>query len=264
MSHRVVLGDCLDPVTGLASLADGSVDHVICDPPYTERVHANSRRNNAIGEAAAEPVGIDFGFAALDERTLAESASHVARVTRRWALVFCAAEHITDWQDALVCGGMEAVRVGVWVKVAPAPQFTGDRPASGVEHLVIAHPAGKKRWNGGGRAAVWTAGVIGKDHVRHHTAQKPLALMESLLRDFTDPGELILDPFAGSGTTGVAAKRLGRRFLGWERDPKYHAIAERRIRDAREQMTIPLARSPKPKQDSLDLSRAASGGGEAA
>lgn len=59
-----------------------------------------------------------------------------------------------------------------------------------------------------------------------------------------------LDPFAGSGTTGVACKRLGRGFIGWERDPKYHAIAERRIREAREQLEIGMAFT-KAKQETL-------------
>jgi DNA modification methylase len=62
--------------------------------------------------------------------------------------------------------------------------------------------------------------------------------MESLLRDFTDPGDLILDPFAGSGTTGVAAIRLGRRFVGWERDAKYHDVATRRLAATREQLGL--------------------------
>ena len=63
-------------------------------------------------------------------------------------------------------------------------------------------------------------------------------IMESLVRDFTDPGDLILDPFAGSGTTGVAAIRLGRRFIGWEKDPKYHAIALKRLTAAKEQLEL--------------------------
>ena len=69
-----------------------------------------------------------------------------------------------------------------------------------------------------------------------HTTQKPLDLLEALGADFTDPGELVLDPFAGSGTTGVACRRLGRRFIGWERDAKYAAIAEKRIAGTREQL----------------------------
>jgi DNA modification methylase len=71
-----------------------------------------------------------------------------------------------------------------------------------------------------------------------HQTQKPLALMEILVRLFSDPGELILDPFAGSGTTGVAAVRLGRRFIGWEMSPEYAEIARRRLAVAREQLEI--------------------------
>jgi DNA modification methylase len=84
--------------------------------------------------------------------------------------------------------------------------------------------------------------------------EKPLPLMESLVRDFTDPGDLILDPFAGSGTTGVAAIRLGRRFIGWEKDPKYHTIAVKRLTAAREQRELgmePMAVSPRGKQEPL-------------
>ena len=54
--------------------------------------------------------------------------------------------------------------------------------------------------------------------------------MRQIVEDFTDPGDLILDPFAGSGTTGVAAIHLGRRFIGWELSEEYHAIATRRLR----------------------------------
>ena len=81
--------------------------------------------------------------------------------------------------------------------------------------------------------------------------EKPLSLMEKLIRDFTDPGDLILDPFAGSGTTGVAAIRLGRRFIGWERDPKYHAIAVKRLEDAKEQFEIFPAKTQAMKQEKL-------------
>jgi site-specific DNA-methyltransferase (adenine-specific) len=78
----------------------------------------------------------------------------------------------------------------------------------------------------------------GHVETRVHTTQKPLALMEALIRDFTDHGELICDPFAGSGTTGVAALRMGRRFIGWEKDPRYHAIAMKRLSAAREQLEL--------------------------
>jgi site-specific DNA-methyltransferase (adenine-specific) len=62
--------------------------------------------------------------------------------------------------------------------------------------------------------------------------------MERLVRLFSEPGELVLDPFAGSGTTGVAAIRLGRRFLGWEMNSQYVAIASKRLTAAREQLEL--------------------------
>jgi DNA modification methylase len=65
-----------------------------------------------------------------------------------------------------------------------------------------------------------------------HPTQKPVALMEYLIRTYTNPGDVVLDNTMGSGTTGVAALQSGRRFIGIERDPGYFAIAQRRIQDA--------------------------------
>jgi DNA modification methylase len=107
----------------------------------------------------------------------------------------------------------------------------------GYESIVACHAPGKSTWNGGGQHGVFIVNKGGDERAGHPT-QKPFALMEKLIRLFTDPGDLILDPFMGSGTTGVAAIRLGRRFLGWEKDPKYFAIAEKRISRAREQLEL--------------------------
>ena len=85
---------------------------------------------------------------------------------------------------------------------------------------------------------VWNIPIIPTWAHRDHKNEKPVALMEKCLRVFTSPGELVCDPFAGSGTTGVACLRLGRRFVGWERDPKYHAIAVKRLTQAREQLRM--------------------------
>jgi len=71
-----------------------------------------------------------------------------------------------------------------------------------------------------------------KDYTGHHPTQKPVALMEDLVKTYTDPGETVLDFTMGSGSTGVACANTGRRFIGIERDDKYFAIACRRIEDA--------------------------------
>jgi len=121
------------------------------------------------------------------------------------------------------------VRTCIWDKVDGAPQFTGDRPAAGAEAIVVAHQPGKKEWNGGGRRNVFRYEVNGQRGDKPHPTTKPLPLMRELVELFTDRDELVLDPFAGSGSTGVACNQLGRRFLGWELSAEYHAIAERRL-----------------------------------
>lgn len=75
-----------------------------------------------------------------------------------------------------------------------------------------------------------------KNEYRIHPTQKPLALWESIMLDFTETNDLILDPFSGSGTTAIAAHRLGRRFICVERDPEYHAASVARLNDEKKQL----------------------------
>lgn len=228
-------GSCVDPASGLWSLPANSVDHVITDPPYSEHTHAAGRRGALKGETgkAAISRSRDLGFEALTQELQMDVAKHLARVALRWVLVFTDAEGIHGWKQALVYAGLDYVRCGAWIKRGSCPQFTGDRPATGFEAIVIAHRKGKKRWNGGGRHGLWEVPIVlergAAGEARVHTTQKPALLMRQLVEDFTDAGDLILDPFAGSGTTGVAALMTGRRFVGWELDPKYAATARERL-----------------------------------
>ena len=245
MTWDLRLGSCLDPVSGLASLADGSVDVAITDPPYSQHTHEKQWRAYALsdgkirkpsaksaggGVIQSKHKGLDFSCLAPDQAV--ETASLLARVTRRWVITFTDIEGVDLWRRAVLDAGLEYVRTCIWDKVDGAPQFTGDRPAAGAEAFVVAHRKGRKSWNGGGRRNVFRYEVNatsgGPAHKAHPTT-KPLALMRELVSLFSDPGETILDPFAGSGSTGVACNQLGRHFLGWELSPEYHAIATRRL-----------------------------------
>jgi DNA modification methylase len=222
------LGDCLDPVTGLASLPDKSVDHVITDPPYEVEAHTKQRRVKRGGVCETE----SLPFAEITGEQRAEVGRHLARVARRWILVFCQVEASVKWALALEAGGVEYVRTMVWIKPDAMPQFTGDRPGMGYESIVVAHPKGRKRWNGGGRTGVFVenknAGRASGEPAPHPTT-KPLPLIRELVDLFSDRGDLLLDPFAGSGTTGAACRQLGRNFIGWEINDSYHSIARNRI-----------------------------------
>ena len=79
---------------------------------------------------------------------------------------------------------------------------------------------------------------MAQDIITGHPSQKPIKLMKKLLLDFTQPGDTILDPFMGSGTTGVACVQTGRNFIGIEIDERYYAIAQRRIKDALQQPNL--------------------------
>jgi len=224
MTFDLRLGSCLDPLTGLASLADKSVDVTITDPPYSEHTHKRTWSAKAIGRPTVYE-GINFDALRPDDAY--EIAKQIARTCRRWSMFFCDMEGIALWRDAVLSVGLDYVRTCLFVKPDSTPQFTGDRPGSGAEAFVLAHPPGRKKWNGGGKRNVYT-------HTRApggapHPTTKPLSLMVELVEDFTLPGELVLDPFAGSGSTGVACNHLGRNFLGWELSPEYHAIATRRL-----------------------------------
>lgn len=218
----------------LAEMDDAAVDVTITDAPYDEHTHANvrtTRGNWKKGgrEGRGKMLDIDLGFEACDPATVAPV---MLRVTRRWCVTFCALEQLGEWKRAAQNAGYTYVRGGVWDRVAPTPSLHGDRPACRVEGLAIMHARGKLRWNGGGGFAFWShlrlASAHGHERTGHPT-EKPVALMRELVRDFSDPGEVICDPHAGSGTTGVAALLEGRRVILVERNPEHAETCRRRL-----------------------------------
>lgn len=139
------------------------------------------------------------------------------------------------WRETLIdpaYGKVEYTRTGAWLKRGATPQFTGDRPASGFEAITICHRKGRKRWNGGGKHAIWEHAIVlnrNGDDPRLHTTQKPEPLFRDLVLDFTDAGDVILDSFAGSGTLGAAAKKLGRKAILIEGQEPYCEVTARRL-----------------------------------
>jgi DNA modification methylase len=232
-------GDCLEV---MRTLEGGGVDVILTDPPYGEHTHNCVRRTKTTysGDqyrASANRV-VDLGFEHLKPWDREAAAMEFGRLARRWVAVFSDVEGFPGWRADLEAAGLEFVRCCFWHKLASTPQFTGDRPASHVEAIILAHkrkPNGKpmkKRWNGGGDGNVFEHAIETdrqKTGSRVHTTQKPLSLMLELVELFSDEGELILDPYAGSGTTGVACHARNRNFLGIELDQDYVDIARRRI-----------------------------------
>ena len=212
------------------------VDHVITDPPYSERTHSNVRsaklRANDHGGRFGSDTrrNVDLGFDHLTDDLRGYCAEWFAKLAHRWVLVFSDVESDHLWRDDMTAHGLDYVRTGAWIKLGSTPQFSGDRPATGFEAITIAHQKGRKRWNGGGKHAVWTHPIVldRGGSVRFHPTQKPMGLMSELLELFTDPGDVVLDAFAGSGTLGVAAKFAGRKAVLIEQDEAHcETIANR-------------------------------------
>lgn len=210
---RIYHGDCRDILPQI-----GAVDHVMSDPPYSDTTHEGARTGTATDN------GVLVNFASVEAGTVRDVLALCK--AQRWGVL------TVDWQHVLPLkanppDGWRFVRHGAWVKPNGTPQFTGDRPAQGWEAVAILHAGtkGRMRWNGGGLPAVWIHNKVASAH----PTGKPEPLLVDWVRMFTDPGETVLDPFMGSGTTLVAAKRLGRKAIGIELEEKYCAIAARRL-----------------------------------
>lgn len=257
-----------DNATVLPTMPDKSVAHAITDPPYAPRAMKNAAQKTMTQRR--DGVVLDYGYAALTETERSAAAISFARLASRWVLAWCDIESVGAW-IAATPPPARYVRTGIWVRGATCPQFSGDRPAQGVEACVISHASGRMRWNGGGSPAVWHHAIVNSNSAdRAHTTPKPVPLMLELVSLFTDPDELVLDPFAGSGTTGVACLRLGRRFIGIEKDARYAAIARERLaaevqglslKDARAGQLPMFGEQPKKKPKPENMHGAADGFG---
>ena len=245
------LGDCLE---AMYHSSMPLVHHVITDPPYEAEARSKGRRllgKQEGGERTVEYGALDFGEMSPELR--AECSRMAASLTQGWFLTFCQAEAVALWREAHESAGAKYKRAMVWLKPDGAPQFTGDRPGMGYESIVASWCGkGRSRWNGGGRHGVFSHAQRDNNHPKQHMTQKPLALMRELVTLFSDENETVLDPFMGSGTTGVAALQLGRRFIGIERDPKYFEVACRRIEQASNQGQLFASLAAKPVQLGLE------------
>ncbi len=262
---RIITGDCVEE---LGRLPDGSVDLVFADPPY----------NLQLGGDLTRPDGseVDAVTAAWDRF---ESFADYDAFTRAWASQ-CRRVLKADGGLWVIGTYHNIFRVGailqdlgfwllndvVWLKANPMPNFRGTRFTNAHETLIWAARSARARPTFNYRAmkalnedrqmrSDWTLPICtGAERVRiggvkAHPTQKPEALLHRVLLATTHVGDTVLDPFFGTGTTGAVARRLGRHFIGIEREPAYVAVAEARIA-----AVTPL---PEPDRETLQPARAA-------
>ena len=225
MSCELHLGDCLEVMRGMA---DKSVDCVVTDPPYGIGYKMNAPNKQTNGHRNTSRT---FGVDALDTSWIADAyrvlkPNTCAYVFTRWDVL-----HI--WRAAIEDAGFSVAQRLIWDK---SHWGAGDLRYYGsqIEDVLFCRKGNPTMAWAGRRGNVFksTTRAFYPERSDLHPTQKPESVMTSFVLDSTQPGDTILDPFMGSGTTGVACIKTGRNFIGCEIDPTYHAIAQRRIEDA--------------------------------
>ena len=245
-TNRVLVGDCLEE---LAGLPDQSVDLVFADPPYNLQLERELLRpNNTVVDGVDDAWDKFTSFADYDRFSRAWLAECHRVLKPDGAIWVIGSYHnIFRLGVALQDLGFWIQNDVIWRKTNPMPNFRGKRFTNAHETLIWAGRDAKARvtFNYEAMKALnddiqmrsdWLFPICsgperlrdGEGHKAHPT-QKPEALLNRLLLASSNPGDLVLDPFFGTGTTGAVARRLGRRWLGIERDPVYAAAAEARI-----------------------------------
>lgn len=224
------LGDCLEVMNGLET-----VDHILSDPPYEDELHSaigRIRRNDGLAMVS------DLGFEGINA-TRSEVAQKCVQLSSGWLILFTLAEGVRAWRDDIQAAGGKYDTCLAWVKPDSTPRMNGQGAARGFECAVTAWcGTGHRSWNGGGKRGVYTHLVNNQERTGKHPTEKPRRLMSELIADFTKPGQTVLDPYMGSGTTGVSAVMAGRSFIGIERDPAHFDLACKRIDDAQRQGSL--------------------------
>ena len=244
---EIIIGDCL---AELASLPDASVDLVFADPPYNLQLEgALSRPDHSVVDAVDDDWDKFASFAHYDDFTR-KWLTEARRILKPDATIFVIGSYHNIFRVGAIMQdlGFWILNDIVWRKANPMPNFRGRRFTNAHETMIWASkgPTAKSyTFNYDALKAgnedcqvrsdwflpICTGGERLKDADgrKTHPTQKPEALLARVLLSASNPGDLVLDPFFGSGTTGAVARRLRRKFIGIERDTTYAAAARARI-----------------------------------
>jgi len=244
---RIIIADCVEAMN---ALPERSVDLVFADPPYNLQLGGDlTRPDNSRVDAVDEDWDRFASFEAYDAFTAAWLAAARRVLKDDGGLWVIASYHIIFRVGrALQDAGFWILNDVIWRKANPMPNFKGTRFTNAHETLIWAAKSRGARRYGFNYDAMkmandelqmrsdWSLPICsGEERVRDetgakaHPTQKPEALLHRVILASSQVGDVILDPFFGVGTTGAAARRLGRRFIGIEREPRYAALAEARI-----------------------------------
>jgi site-specific DNA-methyltransferase (adenine-specific) len=254
LSDSVVLhlGDCREILPTL-----GKVDAVVMDPPYCSGGFSEAGKQAAKGMGLRSETIREVGWFVNDNMTSAGLCwlmGHVAGWSRRVLKRGGTLTAFTDWRmatqlaPAIEAAGFRYQNLLVWAKPS-AGLGSGFR----AQHELALHFSnGTPEYYSASHGNVLRAGRVHSSE-REHQTEKPVDLIVSIVETVSPVGGTILDPFMGSGTTGVAAVQIERGFVGIELDPAYFDIACRRISDELKRPRLDLTPAPKQVQEAMQL-----------
>jgi len=246
-THKIIIGDAIDE---LKKIPDESIDLVFADPPY------NMSKKNGLGWKYSKHITMqeEWDMFSKDEyfqfnQTWIKEALRILK--HGGSLWICGSFH-NIYQVGFILQHIEDVKINnsiVWFKPNAQPNITCRMFTESTEHLIWASKNGKgKRWtfnyedtknliedgiNPKGKQTrnVWSIPLTPKKEkwAGQHPTQKPEELLRRIILSCTNPGDTVLDPFVGSGTTSVVAKRMGRNSIGIEKDKKNLSIIKKRM-----------------------------------
>ena len=246
-SASVVVGDC---IAELGKIPAASVDLVFADPPYNLQLQGDLKRpDDSLVDAVDDAWDKFASFDAYDDFTRAWLLA-CRRVMKPSATLWVIGSYHNIFRVGAILQdlGFWVLNDVIWRKSNPMPNFRGRRFTNAHETLIwAAREPGAKGYTFNYEAlkagnedvqmrSDWSLPLCtgeerlkGRDGKKLHPTQKPEALLARVMLAASRPGDLVLDPFCGTGTTGAVAKRLGRNFIGFERERSYAVAAERRI-----------------------------------
>ncbi|MEJ6393392.1 site-specific DNA-methyltransferase [Gymnodinialimonas sp. 2305UL16-5] len=248
--NKILPGDCIDV---MQSLPEASVDLIFADPPYNLQLKGDLHRPNNTKVDAVDDAWDQFdSFRAYDQFTRDWLAAAKRLLKPGGAIWVIGSYHnIFRVGAELQTQGFWILNDVVWRKSNPMPNFRGKRFTNAHETMIWAskeegakytfnYEALKELNEGIQMRSDWVLPICnGGERLKDdngdkaHPTQKPEALLHRVLVGSTNPGDVVLDPFFGTGTTGAVAKMLGRDFIGIEREAAYRKVAEKRLSKVR-------------------------------
>ncbi|ROU02942.1 site-specific DNA-methyltransferase [Histidinibacterium lentulum] len=244
--NTILAGDCIEE---MRRLPEASIDLIFADPPYNLQLRGDLHRpDNSLVDAVNDAWDQFTGFEAYDAFTRAWLTEARRLLKPNGAIWVIGSYHnIFRLGAELQTQGFWILNDVVWRKSNPMPNFRGKRLTNAHETLIWASRAEGARYTFNYEAlkslnegiqmrSDWVLPICtgherlkGADGQKAHPTQKPEALLHRVLVGTTNPGDVVLDPFFGTGTTGAVAKMLGRDWIGIEREAAYREVAEARL-----------------------------------